>query len=376
MFYWRLYLSLVLFHAVLFSCSDATNRTEFVTTDRSKLKILAVFGHPGKSHFWVFKPLLEELARRGHEITVLSHFPRSESDKMKEALPTYKDINLFDPKMGIFLEIMDFHNMRHSIFGFPLSLHLLRNMSDVACNSVLRNPIVKEFLRTTEKFDVIIEENFNTDCFLGFVHRFNAPYLTLMSHSLTPWANEVMGNEDNPSYVPVIFNDFDILNMNFFKRILNVIIIILSRLAYKYWYRPLDQVIANELFGPDLPDLEEIAKQSKALLVNTHSSLHSNRALLHNVVEVGGLHIPSKINPLPKDLAQFLDTAPEGVLYFNFGSMLKTTTMPKEKLDIMLNVISEIPRKVIWKWESDEPPRRMDNVLARKWIPQFDVLSK
>lgn len=51
-------------------------------------KILAVSVHFGKSHFDVFEPYFEELAARGHQIHVISHFPR------KRPIPNYKDIDL------------------------------------------------------------------------------------------------------------------------------------------------------------------------------------------------------------------------------------------------------------------------------------------
>lgn len=35
--------------------------------------ILVIFGHPGKSHYDVFKPLFQELGERGHHITIMSH---------------------------------------------------------------------------------------------------------------------------------------------------------------------------------------------------------------------------------------------------------------------------------------------------------------
>jgi len=156
----------------------------------------------------------------------------------------------------------------------------------------------------------------------------------------------------------------------------NALWLLVVKVMYEYWVRPIDQVIANEVFGPDLPKLKEIAQQSQALLVNTHSSIHGSRPHLPNVVEIGGLHIPSRINPLPKDIAEFLNNAHEGVLYFSFGSMIKMSSMPPEKLDAILNVIGSIPRKVIWKWETNKLPRKLDNVMVRKWLPQFDVMSK
>ena len=38
-------------------------------------KILAFLPVPAKSHHIVFRPLLEELAHRGHQLTVVSPFP-------------------------------------------------------------------------------------------------------------------------------------------------------------------------------------------------------------------------------------------------------------------------------------------------------------
>ncbi|KMQ95392.1 udp-glucuronosyltransferase 2a3 [Lasius niger] len=373
---WRIYSFIVLFLIAVFStyCS-AANETVFVNTDKSRLKILGVFGHLGKSHFDVFKPLLEELARRGHEITVISYFPRTDNAKAKEPLPNYKDINLVDPKVSVYVNVIDLEQISHSFFRLVNEFLLLRFMADFACSTGLRNPVITEFLRSDEKFDVILTENFNTDCFLGLIHRFKAPYLALSSHQIMPWTNDDMGNEDNPSYIPAIFLGFA-RPMNFLNRMTNAVALPLFKAAYEYWFRAADQVVASEVFGSDLPKLNKIAQQSKALLVNTHSSLHGSRPQLPNVVEIGGLHIPSRINPLPKDVAEFLDSARDGVLYFSLGSMIKSTTMPQEKLDAILKMLGSIPRKVIWKWETDELPRKMDNIMTRKWLPQFDVMSK
>lgn len=54
----------------------------------SGFEILGVFPHPGKSHFDVFEPLMEKLALRGHNVTVLSHFPR------EKPLNGYNDVSL------------------------------------------------------------------------------------------------------------------------------------------------------------------------------------------------------------------------------------------------------------------------------------------
>jgi glucuronosyltransferase len=49
-------------------------------------KILGMFPIPAKSHLMVHKALMLELARRGHEITMVSGFPEN------KPVPNYTDI--------------------------------------------------------------------------------------------------------------------------------------------------------------------------------------------------------------------------------------------------------------------------------------------
>lgn len=50
--------------------------------------ILGVFHFNGKSHFIMFEALMKGLAARGHQVTVVSHFPQ------EKPLPNYKDLSL------------------------------------------------------------------------------------------------------------------------------------------------------------------------------------------------------------------------------------------------------------------------------------------
>ena len=51
-------------------------------------KVLGLFPFPSRSHMIVQKALMFELARRGHEVTVVSSFPEN------KAIPNYTDIEL------------------------------------------------------------------------------------------------------------------------------------------------------------------------------------------------------------------------------------------------------------------------------------------
>lgn len=52
--------------------------------------ILAFVPMPLKSHFGGFRPMFEELARRGHNVTVVSSFP--------SAAANYTDVDVSPPK--------------------------------------------------------------------------------------------------------------------------------------------------------------------------------------------------------------------------------------------------------------------------------------
>lgn len=51
-------------------------------------RILAVIPFYGKSHFYVYDSMLEELARRGHDVTVISQYPKT------KPMNRFTDINV------------------------------------------------------------------------------------------------------------------------------------------------------------------------------------------------------------------------------------------------------------------------------------------
>ncbi|XP_076655539.1 UDP-glucosyltransferase 2-like [Halictus rubicundus] len=355
--------------ALLACCSARVDEPE------RKLKILAVFGHLGKSHFDVFKPLLEELGRRGHELTVISYFPRTEKAKAAEPLPNYKDVSLVTKDQELFINVVNLHNVTHPRYALFANIFGLNYMAQLACDATLKNPRVKEFLAAGEKFDLVITESFNTRCFFALFHRQDVPFIEMSTHQLMPWVYADLGFSSEASYKPSMFSRLP-MPMNFGQRMWNVFADVFATVVAKTVYHWRDQSVIEKYYGSDVPNLKEMSSNASLMLVNTHFSLHGPQPYPPNVVEVGGLHISPKINPLPQDIKKFLDEAHEGVLYFNFGSMVKTSTIPEDKLTVLLNVLASLPRKVIWKWETDDLPMKPNNVLVKKWLPQFDILSE
>jgi glucuronosyltransferase len=49
--------------------------------------------------------------------------------------------------------------------------------------------------------------------------------------------------------------------------------------------------------------------------------------------------------------------------------------MPEEKRRVFTEAYSELPQKILWKWESDILPSQPPNVKIEKWLPQQDILG-
>ncbi|KAJ9587121.1 hypothetical protein L9F63_028310 [Diploptera punctata] len=76
-----------------------------------------------------------------------------------------------------------------------------------------------------------------------------------------------------------------------------------------------------------------------------------------------------------QDLEDYINGAEHGVIYFNMGSIIKTESFPTEIMNEFFQAFSELPHRILWKWESDEMSGKPENVKISRWLPQFDILS-
>ena len=89
---------------------------------------------------------------------------------------------------------------------------------------------------------------------------------------------------------------------------------------------------------------------------------------------MAGLMTCKPPQPLPDDLASFVDSAEHGVIFVSFGSVVKASKMPEAKRKAMLAVFSRLKQRVIWKWETamEDAP---SNVMVSSWLPQTSLLA-
>lgn len=341
--------------------------------------ILVIFPHTGESHFLNTKPYLMELAQRGHNLTVISHFPLNSNEKL-HIRNNYHDISLAgsveldtnNVSMTLF-ESFGYH-ITSKTFSNLLALYMMGGASTEAAFKVdALNQFVNATLTTGHNFDLAIIETFNMDVFLGLVYRMKVPFISITTCALFPWSAERIAMPQNPSYIPTNSDIYDD-KMNLLQRIKNTVSLISLQTVFKFMFLSRDQKVAYEKFGHDLPRLEDIAKNTSLILANVHFSLNKPRPNVPQLIEVGGIHIkPAK--PLSQDLSNFLNESRHGVVYFCMGSLLRGESFPAEKRQAFLDAFSELRENVLWKYEGETLPGQPKNVKILPWMPQRDILA-
>ncbi|XP_052742279.1 uncharacterized protein LOC112052352 [Bicyclus anynana] len=329
----------------------------------NSLNILGIFPSAVKTHFFVFAPYLKELADRGHNVTVISYYPRTDD------VPNYHDIAL-SKALG---DLQPSHPISSSIFVTYFLLTFVHMLSGpLTCQLLLEDENIQNLLESESKYDVAIVELFNSDCALALAKKFDAPVVGITSHMLLPWHYRRFGVPYNPSFVM-----FDFLKggtkPTFFDRIIRTVLYQHINFIHEYITHYLEQNIIEEQLG-EVTSLSELAKDIKVVLVYQNFILTGSTLAPPNVIEVGGYHV-AKPKPLPEDLRKFIEDSEHGVIYISFGTILNGASMPKDKLQHIINALAELPQRVIWRWNKKSLPGDPKNVFLSKWLPQNDILA-
>lgn len=122
------------------------------------------------------------------------------------------------------------------------------------------------------------------------------------------------------------------------------------------------------------PFWEKLRHGVSLVLLNTHYSVSYPRPYLPNLIEVGGMHIKKKTEPIPEDIKKFIDES-ESVIYFSLGSNLSPSIMAPEKQQAIIKSLSKVKERVLWKWDDENVAVDKSKFLVKKWFPQDDLLA-
>lgn len=187
-------------------------------------RILAIFPVPFKEHQLVYRPLIEQLANRGHHVTLLTTDPidlrvAGNGSLIKRIdqidlsfvynLPVLEDLNTVS---------LNAKDMLRSIFN------VMRKISEAE----LQHPLVQELIAGNERFDLVMVEWSGVSLMNAFAHHFKAPLVGITNGGAYINAHEALGNPNHPVGYPSIFMPFT-EDLNLLQRI--------SSVFFTIWYR-------------------------------------------------------------------------------------------------------------------------------------------
>lgn len=328
-------------------------------------KIVCVFPTASKSHVLGAQALLKELALRGHEVTMVSAFP------LKNPPKNYRDV--YVPIEDAFSTIMNDFMQGGSRNMMKLLPKIVRAAQD-SSNDTINAPEFQRLVRE-EQFDLAVVGFFMNSFIIGVGELFRCPTVLYFSASGSGLTN-VVGNPVEVAAVPHLMlgprNP-----MTFLDRVINTILHGIEKIMLMYIrHKELSYYESNFPAEKGFRSYDAAIRNVSLVMLNTHFSQYVPRPYLPNMVEVGGIQINVKPEPMAQELQQFLDNAgPEGAIFISFGSNLRSSNMRQDKLDAILTMIRGLKQRVIWKWDQDEMPNRPSNVFIGKWLPQDAILA-
>lgn len=339
----------------------------FLVTDGSRILVSAPYGT--KSYHNMFVPLVQELSKRGHQLTVITNYKSSDLektanvsqivlDKLEIDLSPYP--NTFEAMLSIKLMLKSMSIGLQSMFNYPRIIAEVMYNDDRILN-----------LMANERFDlVMVSISFNPASYPLAWH-FKAPMIMLTPNAIFPGILNSLGDNEQPSYIPFFLSSFSD-KMNLLQRTINTIVTQMFVTLNHEWQKPTIHSIVRER-GIDCPSLTELEKNISLVFTNTHPAINYPRSMAPSIVEVGGIHCrPGR--PLPKNLEDFV-SHPDGFVLFAVGSMLPMEVMPKDLIQAFIQTFERLPQRVIWQWKGKVREDLPANVLALSWLPQQDLLG-
>ncbi|XP_030241565.1 UDP-glucuronosyltransferase 2A1-like isoform X1 [Drosophila navojoa] len=341
--------------------------------------ILGLFSTFSPSHLVVHMAMMRALADRGHNVTIVS--------AIKPRLVPHENITLILAPMSeaTLAEVNQFMESstkeKPSMNGiFYRMLIKAAVMLDCQYEFLLHPNVRAIYERPQTKFDLLFLGFMFNDYQLGVAAKLGIPAVISWVGVPFTFIDDEVGNIYDPAYVPNLkvgvassqrAMDFGQRLKNYCTWVfLKTIAFILDRRMENYY---------NGAFGADLqmPSYWDARRNISLLFYNYHS--HSEgpvRPTVPQSIEVGGVQIKEQPDPLPSELAEFLDNAKAGAIFFSLGTNVKSGYFTPNVMEAFFKVLSSQPLRVIWKWDDlQHTPGNASNIYYHNWLPQDDILA-
>ncbi|XP_058821654.1 UDP-glycosyltransferase UGT4-like [Topomyia yanbarensis] len=331
-------------------------------------RILAIFPVPFKEHQLSYRPLIEQLANRGHDITLLTTDPIDLHVAGNGVL--VNKIEQIDLSFVYNLPILE--DLRIGNLGARDMLRNVFNVMRKISDAELQHPSVQELIQGNAKFDVVMVEWSGVSLMNAFAYHFDAPLIGIANGGAYINAHEALGNPNHPIGYPSIFMPFT-EDLSLLQRISSVFFTIWYRFYYYIEEIPKQNLIASVNFGSDVPDLFEIERKADLLLINAYQLLGNVRPVGPTTIYLGGIHRKlSMANEMTVDLIHFLEHSQEPIVYV---SLDLDPTADLYRLEKIVKALETLDATVVWNWNRGQLVNTSARIYQSYNLPQENVLA-
>nr|AVT42215.1 UDP-glucuronosyltransferase 40AC1 [Lissorhoptrus oryzophilus] len=333
-------------------------------------KILGLFPVPGKSHYILESTLMKALADVGHDVTLVSPFPK---ENYQPVNGTYREIVLTG-----FLEAHAERRKAVNLFETPSinplsAIYIMNKIGLKLTENTFKHKNVQNLIHSNKTFDIVIVGQFMNDALKGLASHFGGHLVLFSSVGTSTWVNHLVGNPSIPSYTPEMLLSFP-ARMTYFQRMKNALFNAIYNINQHLIFYPRQNKLLKK-YLPNAPDLHDALFNVSLVLLNTHESIAFASSYVPCMKAIGGFHVklPKR---LPIELENYFNNSKNGVIYFSLGSNVKSKDLPKQTREGIIKAFSKLKENVLWKYEDDNLPVDLpSNVRIEKWFPQQDILA-
>uniref|UniRef100_A0A1B0A5W0 UDP-glycosyltransferases domain-containing protein n=1 Tax=Glossina pallidipes TaxID=7398 RepID=A0A1B0A5W0_GLOPL len=317
------------------------------------------------------------LAEEGHNVTVVvTQIPKVNHERINTVLippVAEKEASLHKRLSELAKKKINFWNSLQKYFS------IMRLLNDMEMDALQDERFAQLYDNPGTKFDlVILGYCFNSFQF-GVAAKLNTPLMLSWMFGPAHFINDYVGNPNEIAYVPHMNMALEPgKRMNFAERLQNFLgSIIIDTLHEILDY--CNQHFYNQVFPNDgiFPTYQEMKNNVSLIFCNSHFTEGPIRPNVPAIIEIGGIQVKDKPDPLPEDISFFLDESKiHGAILFCLGSGLISDYIKPDVIKTVFQVLSNLKQNVIWKWDDlTNTPGISQNIIYKQWIPQDDILA-
>lgn len=258
-----------------------------VLSDSAKILMLSPMGT--RSHMYSFMPIMEALAERGHDITVVTaHEPKTQTPNIRKIVMHEMVEHLEGDWQGFGRP-----TLAVAIKDFMKEVNTLQR---IGYSIFMKHSAIKKIMET-KNVDLVVVDAIMNEFTFPFIDSLNVPFIFHSASTGPPWSLAAFDVPQEYARIPSIASEFK-TQMTFTERLINSLMIEVLLYARKVVsLRMLDDLSRTDF--PNARPIEVIERSAQLCLASSHSTTAWARPLPPTFIPIGALHVRPPL-PLPE----------------------------------------------------------------------------